>query len=227
MSIFAIGDLHLSLSGSKPMDIFPGWEGYMEKLETAWRGSVAAEDTVVVAGDISWAMSLEDTLEDFRFLDSLPGNKLLIKGNHDYWWSTRAKLESYFSAEGLRSLGILHNNAVEAEGVWLCGSRGWLFENGQPHDKKIVTREAGRIAASLAAAPADGEKLLFLHYPPVFAGQQTPEFMEIMVNYGVTRCFYGHLHGPALAGAFAGVCRGIQLTPISADHLDFCPLKIL
>lgn len=227
MSIFVIGDLHLALSTPKPMDIFGGWEGYMERLEQNWRTLVAPGDTVVVAGDVSWAMGLADTLADFTFLESLPGQKLLMKGNHDYWWSTRAKIEHYFATAGLKTLQILHNNAVTAEGLALCGSRGWLFENGALSDKKIVEREAGRIAASLAAAPNDGcERVLFLHYPPIYGQQVIPEFFDLMEYYKVRRCFYGHLHGPALGNAFAGNYRGVMLTPISADFLGFAPLKI-
>ncbi|MEG2074359.1 MAG: metallophosphoesterase, partial [Angelakisella sp.] len=150
--IYAIGDLHLALSTAKPMDIFSGWDGYMEKLERSWRENITDRDTVVIAGDVSWAMKLEDTEADFRFLENLPGRKLLMKGNHDYWWSSRNKAETYFNTLGLNTLEILHNSAVEADGYSLCGSRGWMFENGEPHDRKIVAREAGRIAMSLAAA---------------------------------------------------------------------------
>lgn len=227
MAVFAIGDLHLSLSATdKPMDVFAGWQDYMQRLEQAWRQTVTDDDTVVLAGDTSWALQLQDCAADFCFLDSLPGRKWLLKGNHDYWWSSRSKMESYFASLGLSTLGILHNNAVQADGVWLCGSRGWMFENGEPHDKKIVDRETGRIAMSLAAA-GEGEKLLFLHYPPALRDQSIPEFFGVMQQYGVARCFYGHLHGPAIAGAWRGNCRGVQLTLISADAVGFRPLKIL
>lgn len=225
--IYAIGDLHLALSTAKPMDIFSGWDGYMEKLECSWRENITDRDTVVIAGDVSWAMKLEDTEADFRFLENLPGRKLLMKGNHDYWWSSRNKAETYFNTLGLNTLEILHNSAVEADGYSLCGSRGWMFENGEPHDRKIVAREAGRIAMSLAAAQGDTEKLLFLHYPPIFAGQVIPEFFDAMHQYGVKRCYYGHLHGPAVRSAFEGSYRGVELKLISADYLGFTPLKIL
>ena len=141
MSIYAIGDLHLSLGNpEKTMEVFRGWQDYQRRLEDNWRALVRPEDTVVLAGDISWAMRLEDTREDFRFLDALPGRKLLMKGNHDYWWTTRRKMEAFFQAEGLTTLEVLHNNSVEAEGVFLCGSRGWLFEGNQKYDPLIVAR---------------------------------------------------------------------------------------
>lgn len=227
MSIYAIGDLHLSLAcPAKTMEVFRGWQDYQRRLEENWRALVRPEDTVVLAGDSSWAMRLCDTGPDFRFLDSLPGKKLLMKGNHDYWWTTRQKMERFFAAEGLTSLSVLHNNSVEAQGVWLCGSRGWLFEGNQKYDPLIVAREEGRIRRSLEAAPPEGEKLLFLHYPPVYGAQELPEFFGAMADYGVRECFYAHLHGSGAASALQGEHRGVWLRLISADFLKFMPLLI-
>ncbi len=226
MSVFAIGDLHLSLSGQKPMDVFSGWEGYVPRLEEAWRGQVGREDTVVVAGDISWAMHLEEAADDFRFIQDLPGKKLLMKGNHDYWWSTRAKMDRFFAENGLTTLQILHNNAVTAEGLALCGSRGWLFEEDQHCDPLIVAREAGRIRRSLEAAEKGAEKILFLHYPPIYKNQVIDAYFDLMEEFGVERCFYGHLHGAAIAQAFQGTYRGVRLRLISADSMGFSPLKL-
>ena len=189
MSLFVIGDTHLSLLATdKPMDIFGGWKNYMQRLEENWRSVVQPQDTVIIPGDVSWGMSLEQAKEDFLFLHRLPGKKILMKGNHDYWWTTRAKMESFLEENGLDSLSILHNNAVSVEGLSLCGSRGWMFEQGQEHDKKIINREAGRIRASLQDAQRFGEqeKVLFLHYPPVFMQDSIPEFFEVMNQYGVT-----------------------------------------
>ncbi len=227
MSVFAIGDPHLALSCPKPMDIFAGWSGYQQRLEENWRAAVAPEDTVVVAGDISWAMKLEDTVADFAFLHSLPGRKLLLKGNHDYWWTTRSKMEAFFARQGWDSLGILHNSAQEAEGVFLCGSRGWIFETGEAADALVVAREAGRIRRSLEAVPPDRERVLFLHYPPIYGQQVIPEFFDLMREFGVRQCFYGHLHGPAVSSAFQGEFFGVELRLISADYLKFAPLRIL
>lgn len=227
MSIYAIGDLHLSLGNpEKTMEVFRGWQDYQGRLEENWRALVRPEDTVVLAGDLSWAMRLEDTLADFRFLDALPGRKLLMKGNHDYWWTTRRKMEAFFQAEGLTTLEVLHNNSVEAEGVFLCGSRGWLFEGNQKYDPLIVAREEGRIRRSLESAPQSGEKLLFLHYPPAYGSQEQPEFFAAMADHGVRECWYAHIHGSGAAGIREGEYRGVTLRLISADHLKFTPLQI-
>ena len=210
MSLFVIGDTHLSLSTDKPMDIFGGWKNYMQRLEENWRSVVQPQDTVIIPGDVSWGMSLEQAKEDFLFLHRLPGKKILMKGN------------------GLDSLSILHNNAVSVEGLSLCGSRGWMFEQGQEHDKKIINREAGRIRASLQDAQRFGEqeKVLFLHYPPVFMQDSIPEFFEVMNQYGVRRCYYGHIHSQGCRFAFQGEWCGVQLEMVSADYLRFMPKKI-
>ena len=228
MSLFVIGDTHLSLSTDKPMDIFGGWKNYMQRLEENWRSVVQPQDTVIIPGDVSWGMSLEQAKEDFLFLHRLPGKKILMKGNHDYWWTTRAKMESFLEENGLDSLSILHNNAVSVEGLSLCGSRGWMFEQGQEHDKKIINREAGRIQASLQDAQRFGEqeKVLFLHYPPVFMQDSIPEFFEVMNQYGVRRCYYGHIHSQGCRFAFQGEWCGVQLEMVSADYLRFMLKKI-
>ncbi|MEG1686461.1 MAG: metallophosphoesterase [Angelakisella sp.] len=229
MSLFVIGDLHLCCSVDKPMDIFGGWENYMERLQANWQALVSPEDTVVMAGDLCWALKLEEAEADLRFLEALPGQKLLLKGNHDYWWSTRTKMEAYFASLGLKTVGILHNNAVQHGEQLLCASRGWLFENGAPHDRKIVERECCRIKASLDSAQQLSptlEKILFLHYPPVYREQELPEFLELMEQYEVRRCYYGHLHGAACQGAWQGSYRGVEFRLVSADYLGFTPLKI-
>ena len=228
MSLFVIGDTHLSLSTDKPMDIFGGWKNYMQRLEENWRSVVQPQDTVIIPGDVSWGMSLEQAKEDFLFLHRLPGKKILMKGNHDYWWTTRAKMESFLEENGLDSLSILHNNAVSVEGLSLCGSRGWMFEQGQEHDKKIINREAGRIRASLQDAQRFGEqeKVLFLHYPPVFMQDSIPEFFEVLNQYGVRPCYYGHIHSQGCRFAFQGEWCGVQLEMVSADYLRFMPKKI-
>ena len=208
MAIFTIADLHLPLSvPEKTMEVFPGWTNYVQRLEENWRRLIAPEDTVVVGGDISWVMQLERGEADFRFLDSLPGRKLLMKGNHDYWWSTRKKMEAFFASRGLTTLEILHNNAVEAEGLALCGSRGWIFENGAAADQLVIDREAGRIRMSLEGA----RKGLYLN---------------LMKEVGVRRCYYGHLHGPSVANAYVGDFQGIALRLVSADYLRFCPIPV-
>ena len=145
MAVFIIGDLHLSLGCEKPMDVFQGWQDYVPRLEKNWRALVAPQDTVVLAGDTSWGMKLEESLEDFRFLEALPGRKVLLKGNHDYWWTTAAKMAAFFEANGLRSFLVLHNQSVlcEDEHIALCGTRGWLAGQPDAHSGKVYAREVG------------------------------------------------------------------------------------
>ena len=226
MALFVLGDTHLSLGGAKPMDVFPGWEGYVEKLEANWRRLVKPEDTVVLAGDISWSMRLADTRKDFAFLNGLPGRKLIMKGNHDYWWSTANKMNEFFRAEGFDTLRLLHNNSYTVEGYALCGTRGWLFDADEPHDEKVMNREIGRLRLSLDAAEPGREKLVFLHYPPVYTGADAPEIVAVLKEYGVRRCFYAHLHGKAIRFAVQGEVDGIRYKLVSADGLHFCPYKI-
>ena len=226
MAIYTIGDLHLSLGCEKPMDIFPGWQGYMEKLEHHWNTLVHPEDTVVLAGDTSWAMKLEDTAADFSFLQRLPGQKLLLKGNHDYWWTTVKKMERFLQESGFDSLHILHNNSILAEGLAVCGTRSWMFDVGEPHDEKVMNRELGRLRASLEAAPEGAERVAFLHYPPVYPNANAQQVIDLLKEYNVKRCFYGHLHGNAIRFAVQGMVDGIEYRLISADALAFCPYKI-
>ena len=225
--VFVIGDTHLSLGADKPMDVFSGWNDYVARLEENWRASVTPGDVVVIAGDVSWGMTLEQALEDFRFLDALPGEKHLLKGNHDYWWTSRAKMEAFFTANGLTTLKILHNNAVQAPGLVLCGTRGWLFEKGEAHDVKILAREAARLQLSIDAAKGmEGERIVFLHYPPIYGDERSEEMLDVLKKNGVRRCFYGHIHSTGCAAALNGVCEGIDFRLISSDFLRFQPLKI-
>ena len=226
MAIFAIADLHLSLGTDKPMDVFAGWDGYLPRLEQNWRRLVSEEDTVVIPGDISWAMRLEDCRADFAFLHSLPGKKLLLKGNHDYWWTTRAKMDKFLAANGFDSLRIVHNDSVQAEGFAICGSRSWMFDSQEEQDEKVMARELGRLRASLDAAQEGAERVAFLHYPPVYPNANAQQVIDLLKEYNVKRCFYGHLHGNAIRFAVQGMVDGIEYRLISADALAFCPYKI-
>ena len=229
MAVYAIADLHLSLGTDKPMDVFHGWEDYLSRLETVWRKLVEPTDTVVIPGDVSWAMSLEGTEADFAFLHSLPGKKLLLKGNHDYWWCTRRKMENFFAEKGFDSLQVVHNDAVPvSEEYAVCGTRGWFFDAEEDADKKVLLREIGRLNASLDAAEKLGKKpLVFLHYPPVCNGQECPEMMQALRDRGIATCYYGHVHGPGIRTAVNGEYGGIHFHLISADALHFCPFKVL
>lgn len=227
MSIFAIADTHLSLSDNKPMDIFGGWQDYVQRLETNWRHLITENDTVVIAGDISWAMSIEGAKEDFRFLNSLPGKKLIFKGNHDYWWCTMKKMNEFLSENGFDTISILHNDAVRIGDYTVCGSRGWFFDEESDPDNKIILREAGRVRRSIEKAKQlGGEPIVFLHYPPLNSSMVCSEIFNVLKEEEIKRCYFGHLHGPALKSAFTGVKEGIKFGLISGDYLGFCPILI-
>lgn len=228
MSLFVIGDTHLSLGTAKPMDIFVGWENYVERLEKKWRAIVNNNDTVVIAGDVSWGMSLDDSLVDFRFLDSLPGEKIIMKGNHDYWWNTRKKMEQFFVDNSLETIKILHNNAYRVNDIAVCGTRGWFFDCESIEDKKVLNREAGRLSTSIKAAKElGGEPVAFLHYPPLSNDKVCQEIMQVLIDEKIERCYYAHLHGASCSNAFNGEYENIKFSLISADYLSFCPKLIL
>lgn len=226
MAVFVIGDLHLSLGSNKPMDVFPGWNGYLPKLEANWRTLIHQDDTVVLAGDSSWAMNLQDTRADFAFLQNLPGQKWLLKGNHDYWWTTTRKMENFLQANGFDSLHILHNNACIVGQMALCGTRGWPFDDVAAQGEKLMAREAGRLRMSLQAAGEVPRKIAFLHYPPVYPGASAKELVSVLQEFGVSECYYGHLHGKSIRFAVQGEMEGIRYRLISADGLGFCPYKL-
>ncbi len=224
MALYAIGDTHLSLSTGKKMDIFGGWEDYELRLKTNWEKLVEPDDTVVIPGDISWCMTMEEGLEDFRFLDSLPGKKIILKGNHDYWWSTKKKADEFFEKYELASLSILHNNAYTCGNIAICGTRGWFFDAENDTDRKIVLREAGRLRMSISAAKQTGkEPVVFLHYPPLTLEKKCEEIYGVLVEEGIKRCYYGHLHSYSHRTAFTGESDGIMFKLISGDYLRFCP----
>ena len=228
MSLFVLGDLHLSLGEDKPMDVFAGWNDYVERLERNWRSLVTDSDTVVVAGDISWAMKLEETLTDFKFIDSLPGKKLFMKGNHDYWWTTKRKMDTFLSANGLNSIKILFNNAYRVGDFAVCGTRGWFLENDTPDDEKVVNREAGRLRMSIEEAKKlGGELTVFLHYPPYYRGTECSEIMDVLIEYNVKKCYYGHIHGKKnFRLAYEGVYKGVDFKLISCDKVGFVPVLV-
>lgn len=225
MALFAIGDLHLSLGVEKPMDTFSGWHNYVKRLQENWLENIKKEDTVVIAGDFSWGMSLAQAYNDFTFLHQLPGKKILLKGNHDYWWTTAAKMNNFLSANALNSISILHNNAFFINETAICGTRGWLLEDSSVQDEKISSREAGRLIASLNAAEGK-EPIVFLHYPPIFNNQFSQNMLDIINKYKVKQCYYGHIHGSGISFAFEGRLDNTQYKLISADALNFLPYKI-
>lgn len=228
MALYAIGDLHLSLGADKPMDIFGGnWLGYMDKLRQGL-SVIGPADTTVLLGDLSWALDLEGAKEDFRFLNEIPGRKIILKGNHDYWWNTVTKFQRFCQENSFSDLHILNNNHFEYEGVALCGTRGWFFEEEKSgeHDEKVFRRELLRLEASLQSA-GELPKLVFLHYPPRYRGYQCPEILELLTKYGVRACYYGHLHGASHGLAMEGVWDGVEFRLVSADKLDFQPYCVI
>ena len=228
MALYAIGDLHLSLGAPKPMDVFGGvWVGYMDKLAEGVR-AITENDTTVLLGDLSWALDLEHCREDFAWIDRIPGRKIILKGNHDYWWSTVSKFNRFCQENGFSNMEILNNNHFEYEGWAICGTRGWFFEEERSgeHDEKVFKRELLRLEASLKSA-GDLPKMVFLHYPPRYKGYTCEPILELLKQYEVRKCFYGHLHSASHALAVEGLWDGVEYRLVSADRLDFKPYPVI
>ena len=229
MSLFAIGDLHLSFGADKPMDVFgPRWENHVEKLREGF-SALGPEDVCVLCGDTSWAADLSGALADFQFIDALPGRKIILKGNHDYWWSSGAKMNTFFAQNGITTVSVLHNNFYPyGENAAICGTKGWFYEEsrGSEHDKKLIAREILRLEASLKAA-GDREKYVFLHYPPKYGGYVCREILDLFLRYDVKLCCSGHLHADSLRLAFNGWYEKTRYLCVSGDGIDFRPCKIL
>ena len=226
MALYAIGDLHLSLNSDKSMEVFgPAWENYTERIRASL-SELTAEDVLVLAGDTSWGMTLEESAEDFRFLEQFPCKKYLIKGNHDYWWSTAAKFHAFCEQKGFTTLELLHNNCFFFGEYAVCGTRGWFLDEEQkPHNAKVLNRELLRLEISRKAA---GERsiLCFIHYPPLYQGYECPEILKMLDCYNVEQCCYGHLHGPVIRRRIEGTRGKTAFSLISADYLGFVPKKI-
>ena len=226
MALYAIGDLHLSLTANKPMEVFgPAWENYTARIGESL-SRLTGDDVLILAGDTSWGIDLNEAEADFRFLDQFPCKKYLVKGNHDYWWSTVSKMKNFFAEKGFTTLDFLHNNCAFYGDYALCGTRGWFFEEDQkPHNAKVLNREVGRLETSLKAA--EGRPIFcFLHYPPLYQGYECPEILRTLATYPVQVCCYGHLHGPAIRLRIEGERGGAAFSLISADYLGFVPKKI-
>ena len=225
MSLFAIADTHLSFGTDKPMDSFPGWNDYVDRIEKNWNKIVTDDDTVVIAGDISWAMNFDELKADFDFIERLNGKKIILKGNHDYWWNTSKKMNDFIELQRYKTISILFNNSYDVDGVSVCGSRGWLFDVDDEHDEKVLNREVGRLRLSLECAVND-EIIVFLHYPPVTTDTKCDEILNLLKEYGIKKCYYGHLHGIAAKKAIDDVVDGIEFRLISCDRLGFVPKLI-
>ena len=228
MALYAIGDLHLCLGAPKPMDVFGGaWIGYMQKLKQNIE-IIGPDDTTVLLGDLSWALDLSEAREDFAFIDQIPGKKIILKGNHDYWWSTATKFYKFCEQNKFTNQWILNNNHYEYDGWAICGTRGWFFEEERSgsHDEKVFKRELIRLETSLVSA-GNMQKIVFLHYPPKYKGYECTEILDLLKKYDVRKCFYGHLHGASHGLALEGMWDGIEYKLVAADRLNFQPFLVI
>jgi hypothetical protein len=228
MALYAIADTHLSFgTPNKKMNVFKGWENHAERLRTEWNRVVNDDDTVVIGGDISWGLA--ESLPDFEFIaNELNGGKIILKGNHDYWWTSLTKMYGVLSANNINGIDFLHNNAYKVGGLTVCGTKGRIRENDEKFDEKILLREAGRLESSIAAGLESGNEILvFLHYPPICAREENTHILEILEKYSIKRVFSGHIHSSGMAQAFIGEKYGIYFDIVTADSLNFTPRKIL
>ncbi len=230
MALYTIADLHLPLGIDKPMDIFgKAWENYVERLADNWQSKIADSDIVVLPGDFSWATYLEQSVRDFEYLNKLNGRKILLKGNHDYWWTTMNKLWEFMRNNGFDSIDFLQNNSFMYEDIAICGTRGWInpsWDNFVEEDRKIFDREVLRLELSLNSASNYKEIYVFTHYPPISISQERNEFIDMMKKYPVTKCIYGHLHSASHKNAVEGIVDEIEYKLVSGDYLGFNPIKL-
>ena len=232
MAIYAISDLHLSFGNNKPMDVFGvNWENHAEKIKNNWIKKVTDSDLVLLPGDFSWAMYLKDTYEDFKFLNSLPGKKILLKGNHDYWWTSIKKMREYLEENGFENIDFLHNNSYEFENYIIAGTRGWQDEN-KKEDKRITKREKLRLELSIKDGVEkygdDKDIIVCMHYPPFNDYEELEySYIDTMKKYNVIKCIYGHLHGEdSHKEAKEGVIKDIDFKLVSCDYTGFDLIKI-
>lgn len=226
MNLFTISDLHLPLGANKPMDIFGGWDNYVERLEKNWKKLVNDEDTVVIGGDISWATSLQEAKPDFEFINALPGNKIILKGNHDYWWGTANKINEFLTENKFDTIKILHNNCYSDGKIAICGTRGWIYDGTGTHDQKVILREAGRLETSIKLAKDLGvEPIVFLHYPPAYAEFTCDEILSVLHKYEIKNVYYGHIHGKGIYNIIDEY-HGIKLKLTACDGIDFTPFFV-
>lgn len=231
MAIFAIGDTHLSLGTDKPMDVFGGrWNDYARKLKENWEREVGENDSVIIVGDVSWAMNYDELKADFEFLDALPGKKYIVKGNHDFWFDTMKKNREFTERCGFSTIDFINHSCVVIEDTAVCGTRGWFAPEQQntPHDQKIFARELSRLRAALTEAKATGKTdiVAAIHYPPLYRTYECPDIMNMLTEYGVSTCVYGHIHSSAVKNSIEGEFFGVEYLLVSADTMDFVPKRI-
>lgn len=230
MAIYTIADLHLSFNTNKPMNVFGiNWENYEEKIKQNWIENVKEEDLVVLPGDFSWSMYLDETIKDFEFINALPGTKLLLKGNHDYWWSTVTSMRKFLKDNNIENIDFLYNNSYEFDNKIIIGTRGWALSEDQ-EDKRLNKRECNRLELSIQDGikkyGEDKEIIAFMHYPPISKVYMNTEYIEILKKYNIKRCYYGHLHAGAIQEALEGNIDGIDFKLVSSDGVNFKLIKI-
>lgn len=226
MALYAISDLHLSFSSDKPMDVFgEQWYNHDKRIMENWKSKITCEDTVLIAGDISWSMNMKEGMADLEWIHNLPGRKIISKGNHDYWWTSISKLNSLYE-----DMGFIQNNFFTYENYAICGTRGWNppGDKYSEHDTKVYNREQIRLKLSLDKAVKEGyDKIIaMIHYPPVNDKFQESDFTRIFEEYNVEKVIYGHLHGPSLKNVFQGDFNGVEYIVTSCDYINFDPIKI-
>lgn len=230
MSIYAISDLHLSFNTNKPMDIF-GWNDYEEKISQDWRTNVKEEDLVLLPGDFSWEMKLENTYKDFQFINNLPGKKLLLKGNHDLWWTTLKRMREFLKEKEFNNIDFIYNNSYEFENYIIAGTRGWNLVSENIDDKKIKDRELLRLENSIIDGiqkyGEDKPIIVCMHYPPLLKDFKNSEFTRILEKYNVKYCLYGHLHGKSHINVFDGIYNNVNYKMVSCDYTGFKLIKII
>lgn len=228
MSLYVLSDPHLSFGVDKPMDIFKGWTDYESRLASNWKALITDDDFVVIPGDISWAMSLEEAKKDFEFLNSLPGTKIIGKGNHDYWWGTLRKMQSFLDENNFNTVRFLFNNAYRCGEYAVCGTRGWFFDSQSEDVEKVLKREAGRLRTSIKAAKElGGTPVAFLHYPAVYDEKVCEEIFSVLKEEGITRCYFGHIHADRTGRFSTFEYDSVKFSLVSADFLEFCPKKVM
>ena len=234
MSIYTIGDLHLSFNENKPMSVFgKKWEDYEQKIKKDWKEKVKKDDIVVLPGDFSWSMYLKDTYKDFEYINNLPGKKLLLKGNHDYWWTTIKSMRNYIKENNLKDIDFIYNNSYEYENTIIVGTRGWTLGDDD-ESKKMINREVARLELSIKNGietyGENKEIIAFMHYPPILKqniqNNEMNEFIRMLKKYDIKKCYYGHLHGTAIQEAIEGTHFGIDFKLVSADGINFKLIKV-
>ncbi len=227
MRLFAISDLHLPFGADKPMNIFNGWDNYTERLKENWQKIVTDDDVVVIPGDFSWTINIEDAIPDFKFLHNLKGKKILLKGNHDFWWSTATKINNFLKENNFDDIYILHNNSYNCGDFTVCGTRGWVYDGAGDFDEKVIARECGRLETSIKSGLENENDIkVFLHYPFAYGDFVCKEILEVLRRYGIKEVYFGHIHGKGKT-KIVNAYEEIKLINVSCDLIDFVPKLIL